>query len=114
MPVKKFCSIMAISALIFVPLEIASAGEVNVRNGGSSVIIKDGAIDVKNGSQRIYVPRRLSNYQRRWRRLNQNRFRRFGNQRGCRSSNSTYRITQRSRSGINRSYSSTQTTICSR
>ncbi len=137
MPARQIISILALSALIALPVGIAQAGDIDVNNGRSRVTIKNGSIRVRRGGRGNYVyPRsrsrryryyrgrlRRSPYSRlrnwRWRRNRYNnryRLRRSYKKPSfsCNGKGTSYQRTIRNRSGGNRTYSSIRTSSCQR
>ncbi len=107
MSTKQTISILALSLLIALPVGIASAREIQVKNGNSRVTIdRNGDINIKNGL-------RIRSYRRRLRRNSasvpsRSVYRHIRNRGNCTTSRSTHK----SGSGNNRSYVRTRTTTC--
>ncbi|MDJ0796608.1 MAG: hypothetical protein QNJ51_07180 [Calothrix sp. MO_167.B12] len=133
MPARQIISMLALSALIALPVGVAKAGDIDVNNGRSRVTIKNGTIKVRRADQGKYVyprsPRYRSRYYRRrlrrspysrlrnwrWRRYNRYRLRRYNKPTvSCNGRGTTYKRTIVNRSGRNRSYSSIRTSNCQR
>lgn len=109
MSAKQTISFLALSALMILPAEIATAGNIKVQNGNSRVIIN------RNGDIKIRNNRRIRLHRRRIRRgsaivvPSNNIYRQTIKKRGnC----TTYRSTRKTGSGNNRSYARTRTTTC--
>lgn len=109
MSVKQTISILALSVLMIIPAEIATAGNIKVQNGNSRVIInRNGDIKIRNSRRRRFYRRRIRRG-RATRVPSRSVYRQTIKKRGnC----TTYRSTRKSGSGNNRSYARTRTTTC--
>lgn len=109
MSAKQTISILALSVLMILPAQIATAGNIKVQNGNSRVTInRNGDIKIRNSRRRKLYRRRVNSgsaivvpspsvYRQ--------TIKKRGN---C----TTYRSTRKSGSGNNRSYARTRTTTC--
>ena len=108
MSAKQTISILALSVLMILPAEIATAGNIKVQNGNSRVTInRNGDINIRNSRRRLY--RRRVNRGSAIRVPSRSVYRQTIKQR---SNCTTYRSTRKSGSGNNRSYARTSTTTC--
>ncbi len=108
MSAKQTISILALSVLMILPAEIATAGNIKVQNGNSRVTINpNGDINIRNSRRRLY--RRRVNRGSAIRVPSRSVYRQTIKQR---SNCTTYRSTSKSGSGNNRSYARTSTTTC--
>lgn len=127
---RQIISLLALSALIALPVGVAKAGDIDVHNGRSRATIKNGSLKIRRAGRGSYVyPRspRYRYYRRRLRRYPYSRLRSWGWRRNrkyrlsplyrkptftCNGKGKTYRSTIRRRSGGNRNYSYTRTRSC--
>lgn len=109
MPAKQAILMLALSVLIILPAEIATAGNIKVQNGNSRVTINgNGDIKIRNSRRNRFYRRRL-NRGSAIRVPSRSIYRQTIKKRGnC----TTYRSTRKSGSGNNRSYARTRTTTC--
>ncbi len=135
MPARQIISILALSALIALPVGVAKAGDIDVDNGRSRVTIKNGSIRVRRNGRGTYVYPRSRRYRYYRRRLRRSPYRRLRNGRlrrnsynnryrlrrsyrkptfRCNGKGTTYQRTIRSGSRGNRTYSSIRTSSCQR
>ena len=109
MSAKQTISILALSVLMILPAEIATAGNIKVENGNSRVTInRNGDIKIRNARRRRLYRRRVNRGSAipvPSRSVYRQTIKGIGN---C----TTYRSARKSGSGNNRSYARTTTTTC--
>lgn len=114
MPIKQIISILALSAMISLPAEIATAGNIKVNNGNTRVrVYKNGNVRVNRGyKKRTYAPRKRV-YRSRYSPYRRSRWSRYRNRRYKRNVNCSYQSsTSRSSSGSRSSYKHSSRSTC--